>query len=284
MAKGVAPVTPSDLIASSMRMKPDRVLLAELRGGEAFDFLKLLTTGHSGSITSFHAESCALASERYVFMCKENEQAAIYDTAALKRLVALTIDVIVHVTAKTAYEDGAAVRKERFVAEVHFDPVAKLQARFGDATLHQAASMSTQAKIAIALGILAYIVLGFFAIEYAAGAAYFLINKTSPVDVDLDTWATYWHWYSNDSLQRKHLQLAAGLAVILTYGVPIMIFAATRGKGRSLHGDARFATSAEVRKAKLFATQGIIVGRYEGQYLIYGGQQFVLLAAPDSFW
>ncbi len=47
----MAKVTPSDLIASNMRMKPDRVLLAELRGGEAFDFLKLLTTGHSGSIT-----------------------------------------------------------------------------------------------------------------------------------------------------------------------------------------------------------------------------------------
>ena len=136
--QGVAQVTPSDLIASSMRMKPDRVLLAELRGGEAFDFLKLLTTGHSGSITSFHAESCALASERYVFMCKEHEQAAIYDAPALKRLVALTIDVIVHVVARTAYEGGMATRKDRYIAEVHFDPVAKLLARFGDAELHHA--------------------------------------------------------------------------------------------------------------------------------------------------
>ena len=136
--QGVAQITPSDLIASSMRMKPDRVLLAELRGAEAFDFLKLLTTGHSGSITSFHAESCALAAERYVFMCKEHEQAAIYDAPALKRLVALTIDVIVHVVAKPAYEGGVAVRKDRFVAEVHFDPIAKLLARFGDATLHHA--------------------------------------------------------------------------------------------------------------------------------------------------
>jgi type IV secretion system protein VirB11 len=135
----VAKVTPSDLIASNMRMKPDRVLLAELRGGEAFDFLKLLTTGHSGSITSYHAESCALAMERYVFMAKEHDQAAIYDAEALKRLVALTIDVIVHVVAQTVFDaDGNPAKKERFVAEVHFDPIGKLHARFGNATVHRA--------------------------------------------------------------------------------------------------------------------------------------------------
>ena len=137
--QGVAKVTPSDLIASTMRMKPDRVLLAELRGGEAFDFLKLLTTGHSGSITSYHAESCALAAERYVFMCKEHEQAAIYDAATLKRLVSLTIDVIVHVVARNRYDvQGHPTHKDRYVAEVHYDPVAKLAARFGAATLVRA--------------------------------------------------------------------------------------------------------------------------------------------------
>ena len=120
-------------------MKPDRVLLAELRGGEAFDFLKLLTTGHSGSITSYHAESCALAAERYVFMCKEHEQAATYDVPTLKRLVALTIDVILHVVAQNHYdEDRRPIRKERYVAEVHYDPIAKLVARFGEAILVRA--------------------------------------------------------------------------------------------------------------------------------------------------
>lgn len=137
--QGVAKVTPSDLISANMRMKPDRVLLAELRGGEAFDFLKLLTTGHSGSITSYHAESCALAAERYVFMCKEHEQAAIYDATSLKHLVALTIDIIIHVVAKIVYDDnGEPVSKDRFVAEVHFDPIGKLLARFGEAKIHRA--------------------------------------------------------------------------------------------------------------------------------------------------
>lgn len=140
--QGMARVTPSDLIASCMRMKPDRVLLAELRGGEAFDFLKLLTTGHSGSLTSFHAESCAIAKERYVLMCKEHEQATIYDADALKKLIELTIDIIVHVVAEPVYEDGYdsgdAVRIDRYVTEVHYDPIAKLAARFGDATLYRA--------------------------------------------------------------------------------------------------------------------------------------------------
>jgi type IV secretion system protein VirB11 len=119
-----------------MRMKPDRVLLAELRGGEAFDFLKLLTTGHSGSLSSFHAESCALAFERYVFMCKEHEHASIYDAEALKRLVRLTIDVIVHIKVRRIFDaQGTPIAKERYVSEVHYDPLAKLQARFGAAQL-----------------------------------------------------------------------------------------------------------------------------------------------------
>jgi type IV secretion system protein VirB11 len=128
--QGVAEVTPSDLIAASMRMKPDRVLLAELRGAEAFDYLKLLTTGHAGSITSFHAESCALAVERYVFMAKEHPQAAIYDPPSLKRLVDLTIDVTLHVEARYVYGgQGEPIGKARYVSAVRFDPLARSGAR-----------------------------------------------------------------------------------------------------------------------------------------------------------
>lgn len=136
--QGVAKVTPSDLISSNMRMKPDRVLLAELRGGEAFDFLKLLTTGHSGSITSYHAESCALAYERYVFMCKEHEQASIYDSDALKKLVSLTVDIIVHVVRDILFdENGDPLKVDRYVTEVSYDPIQKLTTRFGDSIIQQ---------------------------------------------------------------------------------------------------------------------------------------------------
>lgn len=130
--QGVAKVTPADLIAACMRMRPDRVLLAELRGSESFDFLKLLTTGHSGSITSFHAESCTLAFERYVLMAKEHADAAIFDADGLKRLLRLTLDIIVHVRAETIELDNGQARKRRWVGEVHFDPVARRRDQFAD--------------------------------------------------------------------------------------------------------------------------------------------------------
>ncbi len=138
--QGVAEVTPADLIASCMRMRPDRVLLAELRGSEAFDFLKLLTTGHSGSITSYHAESCTLALERYVLMAKEHADAAIFDAEGLKRLVRLTIDIIVHVRAEVVAGPDGKFLKQRYVSEVHFDPVARLRDRFEDQILERGAA------------------------------------------------------------------------------------------------------------------------------------------------
>lgn len=126
-SQGVAQVSPADLIGASMRLKPDRVLLAELRGSEAFDYLKLMTAGHSGSITSFHAESCSLAAQRYVFMAKEHADAAIFTDEALKRLVGMTVDITLHVTAEPI-EDGTSgdiTGVERYVTEVSFDPTAK---------------------------------------------------------------------------------------------------------------------------------------------------------------
>ena len=72
-------------------------------------------------------------------MCKEHEQAAIYDALSLKRLVSLTIDILIHVVARVVFNDqGEASHKERYVAEVHYDPAAKLNARFGNAALHHA--------------------------------------------------------------------------------------------------------------------------------------------------
>ena len=131
--QGVAKITPAELIAATLRMRPDRVLLAELRGSESFDFLKLLTTGHSGSITSFHAESCALAFERYVLMAKEHGDAAIFDADGLKRLVTLTLDIVVHMRTKIVRLSDDQRGKIRYVSEVHFDPLAKLRMRYGEA-------------------------------------------------------------------------------------------------------------------------------------------------------
>lgn len=130
-------ITPADLIAACMRLRPDRVLLAELRGAEAWDFLKLMTTGHAGSITSFHAESCALAFERWAFMAKEHPDAASASSRDIKALVSLTVDVILHMTARTIYNrDGQGQGVERYVTEVYFDPAAKIAYSAAGGTLH----------------------------------------------------------------------------------------------------------------------------------------------------
>lgn len=121
--QGVASVTPADLIASAMRMKPDRVLLAEMRGAEAYDFLKLLTTGHSGSITSFHAANVSVAIERFALMAKEHPEAATYETASLKRLLALTVDIVAHFGVVDVLDaQGRLVDKKRRMTGVYFDP------------------------------------------------------------------------------------------------------------------------------------------------------------------
>jgi type IV secretion system protein VirB11 len=121
---GRARVTPADLIASSMRMRPDRVLLAELRGSEAYDFLKLLTTGHSGSITSYHASSASVAIERFALMAKEHPEAATWDDAALRRLLFMTIDVVAHMEVTALFdESGAQTGRRWLMTEVWFDPL-----------------------------------------------------------------------------------------------------------------------------------------------------------------
>ncbi|QBC45902.1 type IV secretion system protein VirD4 (plasmid) [Iodobacter fluviatilis] len=51
-------------------------------------------------------------------------------------------------------------------------------------------------------------------------------------------------------------------------------------KQRSLHGEARFATDLEIKKSGLLGEDGVVVGKYKDQYLMFPGQQFVLLAAP----
>ena len=70
--RGSARVTPKQLLESCLRMKPDRILLAELRAEEAFDYLRNVNSGHPGSITSIHAGSCELAFEQLVLLVKQS--------------------------------------------------------------------------------------------------------------------------------------------------------------------------------------------------------------------
>src|SRR6202043_3723403 len=70
--QGLSRVPPKQLLESCLRMKPDRILLAELRAEEAFDYLRNVNSGHPGSITSVHAASAELAFEQVVLLVKQN--------------------------------------------------------------------------------------------------------------------------------------------------------------------------------------------------------------------
>lgn len=65
---GEANVTPEDLLQAALRMRPDRLLLGEMRGAEAFSFLRAINTGHPGSISTIHANSCAGAIEQVALL------------------------------------------------------------------------------------------------------------------------------------------------------------------------------------------------------------------------
>lgn len=65
---GEAKVTANDLVAASLRMRPDRIILGELRGDEAFAFLRGVNTGHPGSMTTVHADSCERAIEQIALL------------------------------------------------------------------------------------------------------------------------------------------------------------------------------------------------------------------------
>lgn len=104
-----SPVNATKLMKSCLRMKPDRILLAELRGGETYDWVSSVLSGHSGSITSCHAANAEAVFDYLAMKIRESPVGrAVPDAAELIRSV---IDVIVHIQ----NENG-----RRFITEVYF--------------------------------------------------------------------------------------------------------------------------------------------------------------------
>ena len=115
--KSDATVTAASLLRSCLRMKPDRILLAELRGGETFDFLNVCMSGHGGSITSCHAGSCSAAFEYLALKVLQSETGSHLPHNVIDRLLRLVIDIVVHV-----HNDP---REGRFITEIYFAPAEK---------------------------------------------------------------------------------------------------------------------------------------------------------------
>ncbi len=114
--QGIARVTPKQLLESCLRMKPDRILLAELRAEEAFDYLRNVNSGHPGSITSVHAASAELAFEQLVLLVKQNQGGRDLSRRDIKSLLYLLIDVVI----QFGFESH-----ERFIKEIWYEPERK---------------------------------------------------------------------------------------------------------------------------------------------------------------
>ena len=127
---------------------------------------------------------------------------------------------------------------------------------------------------------LLYVPVGLLGADYLAGAMVYVTNKRVPEDLSLYTWPEAWQASREDATQRKRLQLSAGLGLFTLFGLPVLLGLALTNRTTPLHGAARFANPSEIAEAGLYGEQGIIVGKVGGRYLIYGGQEFVLLAAP----
>lgn len=115
--EGVGEVTIRDLVKNSLRMRPDRIIVGECRGGEALDMLQAMNTGHDGSMTTIHANSSEDVVERM--------------TALVRYAVDLPIDAIMSQLG-SAFDYIIQVKRDRRgnrylneISSVHFDRLAR---------------------------------------------------------------------------------------------------------------------------------------------------------------
>ncbi len=114
--QGLAKVGAKQLLESALRMRPDRILLQELRDGTAFFYLRNVNTGHPGSITTLHADSATLAFEQLSLLVRESEGGRDLPRAEIRALLHVLVDIVVQMRRC----DG------RFrVSEVWYEPVRK---------------------------------------------------------------------------------------------------------------------------------------------------------------
>jgi pilus assembly protein CpaF len=94
-------------LKASLRHRPDRIILGEVRSGEAFDLLQLLNTGHAGTLSTIHANSAKQGLARFTSCVLQSGVELPY--SAIKTNVADSIEVLVHVERRPG---------KRFISEV----------------------------------------------------------------------------------------------------------------------------------------------------------------------
>jgi len=116
---GVPAVSIRDLLKASLRHRPDRILLGEIRGGEAFDLLQLLNTGHDGTLSTIHASSAKQGLARFTSCVLQSGVELPY--SAIKANIGDSLNVVIQIERRPG---------RRFISEVleinSYDPDADL--------------------------------------------------------------------------------------------------------------------------------------------------------------
>ena len=127
-ASGAGQITIRDLIKSSLRMRPERIIVGEVRGGEALDMLQAMNTGHDGSLSTGHANSTEDILSRLETMVLQG--AAGLPLEAIRQQIASAVDIIIHlsrlrdksrktmeITEVVRYENGKIILNPLYVFE-----------------------------------------------------------------------------------------------------------------------------------------------------------------------
>ncbi|WP_271894184.1 P-type DNA transfer ATPase VirB11 [Candidatus Phyllobacterium onerii] len=93
--QGTAQVTIQSLLEASLRMRPDRLFVGEIRGSEAFAFLRAINTGHPGSMSTVHADTPLGAYEQLAMMVQQGGMSAGYSKQDLISYIQMVIPVVI---------------------------------------------------------------------------------------------------------------------------------------------------------------------------------------------
>ena len=107
--QGLAQVTAQELCEASLRLRPDRILLGELRGKEAFTYLRTINSGHPGSITTIHSDSPRLAFEQLALMVMQGFPSI--DKSLVIDYVRSIIPIVIQ---------GKRSEGRRFISEIYY--------------------------------------------------------------------------------------------------------------------------------------------------------------------
>ena len=127
-ASGAGQITIRDLIKSSLRMRPERIIVGEVRGGEALDMLQAMNTGHDGSLSTGHANSTQDMLSRLETMVLQGSSGLPLE--AIRQQIASALDIIIHlsrlrdksrrtmeITEVVGYENGKILLNPLYVFE-----------------------------------------------------------------------------------------------------------------------------------------------------------------------